>query len=441
MKYQSMFIGNIAEVAKPLVELMQARGREHEVFEDHALGDRFMFATGDNRILITPLPIDKAFWKDTEERISLKNWVNYSPGILSDSVCQAIIDDKVLLKKVMEAVEENPEIEVMAYTATDEFIGLVKFLRGKGLKFKTPEMPLEGAEWTEKFFGSKAGFRQTVNQIRMTEMPEGMVCYNGEEILGWAKYILDKYEGVVLKTNRGLAGAGLRILRKKEIGERDLKEVVNEILVSEPYWMKEPVIVEAMVEADLMAAGGNPNVELKIAGNKVEKLYFCGMRVTREGVFKGVEIGKGVAPKAMEELLYKWGIMWGEYLKNAGYRGFYDMDCIAGTDNKIWPLESNTRRTGGTHLYELGVRLFGKDFAENNYVAGNNIAEAPKFYNKNFETLKTELGDLFYPMKGKKEGVIVTVCSLLVEGKIGYGVVGADKKRVEEVEKEFLKRI
>jgi hypothetical protein len=441
VKYKSIFLANIAEIARPLTQLMMGASREHEIFEDHAFCDRFMFAQNDERILVTPLPIEAAFWEDTTARIGMKNWINLSPKVIQESVCQAVAEDEGLMRKLTEAIRESPDIEILAYSATDEFVELVKKLKHRGLVFRTPEMPIEGSEWTTNFFGSKSGFRQTVNSLRLADMPEGMVCHNTTEVLGLARYILDKHGGVVLKTNRGLAGAGLKIIKRADLKEKNLNDVINEILASEPFWTKELIAVEALVEADLTVAGGNPNVELKIEGDKVERLYFCGMRVTKQGEFRGVEIGEGTAPKEMQEILFKWGAEWGEYLKMTGYRGFFDMDCILGKDKRIWPLESNTRRTGGTHLYELGVRLFGKNFAQTHFVAGNNVTEAPKFYNKKYSDLKVAIEDLLYPMNGKKEGVLVTVTNYLVEGKLGYGVVGPNKTRVEEIEKKFLGKL
>ena len=50
----------------------------------------------------------------------------------------------------------------------------------------------------------------------------------------------------------------------------------------------------------------------------------------------------------------------GEQYAKAGYRGYYDVDFIAGRGGELFITESNVRRTGGTHVYAVASRLFGK---------------------------------------------------------------------------------
>ena len=56
MKFNSIFIANLAEIAKPLTKAMSQSKRETEIFEDHAYCDRFLWTEHDRRVLVTPLP-------------------------------------------------------------------------------------------------------------------------------------------------------------------------------------------------------------------------------------------------------------------------------------------------------------------------------------------------------------------------------------------------
>jgi hypothetical protein len=441
MKFKTIFIANFSEYVLPLANLMKKESREEEIYLDNGLCDRFLLDTGDDRILITPKLIDKDYWEDTTKRLEYKNWVNYSPNMVMDSICEAIWQDKELEAKIEEVIRNNPGIEVLAYAATDEFVKLTESWRGKRLVFQSEEIPVKGREWTTSYLGSKAGFRQEVAKIRMALMPEGAVCNNREEVKGWANYIMEKYDGVVIKTNRGLSGAGLKIIRKSDLGERSLEIIIEELLESEPYWKKEPVVVEALINCDLTIAGGNPNSEVKVTEDGVELLYFCGMRIDPKGEFIGVEIGRDTAPVGVQNQVTEWGKTWGEYLRLMGYRGYFDMDCIIGKDGKIYPLESNTRRTGGTQVYKIGLRLLGESFWEEHYLAADNMLSVPKLAGKDFRGIKRVAEDLFYPVNSAKEGILITGCSLLEVGKIGYMVIGPNRKRAEEIEKEFLKRV
>ncbi|MFZ5845011.1 MAG: hypothetical protein ACOY0S_00910, partial [Patescibacteria group bacterium] len=79
MAFTSIFFANLAEVALPLVRRMRQSRRIEEVEEDHGLCDRFLFSESDNRLLITPFPIDSQFLADARQLLGFKNVVNVSP--------------------------------------------------------------------------------------------------------------------------------------------------------------------------------------------------------------------------------------------------------------------------------------------------------------------------------------------------------------------------
>jgi hypothetical protein len=441
VKYKTIFIANLAEIAKPLAELMEKSRREDEIFEDHALCDRFLFSDLDNRILVTPFALDPDYVEDTRKLLNDPHLVNLFPAKVNDSVCEAIIKDKKLLNQLTKAIKDNPKINLIAYAVTPEFLKLIIFLKDQGLSFKTPEVPEERARWTSAFFDSKGGFRQAVPYLgqRFTPMPEGFICRTPGEIIGWADYLLEKDGGCVLKTNRGLAGAGVKLIRKKDLKNQSLADFINEIIKKDPYWTKELTVVEQLVDIDESVAGGNPSVEFQVTDNKVIPLYVCGMRVTAEGVFRGVEIGKGAVPSSLVKSLFNQGRLWAKFLQKVGYRGFFDIDWVYDKKGKVYPIESNIRRTGGTHVYELAKRLLGKDYQKNYYIVANNIMNTARFAKKSYSFIKKELSSLLYPKNDKKEGVILTDITYLVKGNLGYVVIGKNKKRVAEIEESFLK--
>lgn len=441
MKFKSIFIANLAEIAKPLAELMEKSRREEEIFEDHALCDRFLFSDADNRVLITPFPLDQNFTKDACQLLNYRSFLNLAPQKVGDSVCEALIKDEKLLKEIIKIIKSNPGINLIAYAATAEFLKLIDLLKQQGLLFKTPEIPEPESLWTSAFFDSKGGFRQAVFYLgqKFAAMPEGFICHNFSEILGWTNYFLKKNGGCVLKTNRGLAGAGVKIIRKKDLLETNLTDYLREIIESELYWTKEPTVVEQLIEIEPLIAGGNPSVEFQVTSQKVIPLYVCGMRVTAEGVFRGVEIGKEAVPPKLVKSLFVQGKLWAKFLQKIGYRGFLDIDYVYDKKGKIYPIESNIRRTGGTHVYEAAKRLLGKNFLEKYYVIANNIVNAPKFVQKDYLFVKKTLAHLLYPINGQKEGVILTNASYLSKGKSGYIIIGKNKQRVSEIEESLLK--
>src|SRR3989339_650375 len=237
MKYDSIFIANLSEIARPLARLMDKKKAKFEIYEDHYLCDRFLFSDEKNKILITPYLIDKDFFEFSKKIIRFDRLVNLSPRKISESVCESIIKDSSLFQKLVLIIQSNPKINLISYSTTEEFTKLVNLFRKLGLIFETPEMPDQDREWTGPFFDSKAGFRQSVYNLKgnFPEIPDGMICDGIIEVVAWGEYFLKKYGGCVIKSNRGLAGAGLKIIKIEQIKNNDIKGYLTNIL-KENYW-------------------------------------------------------------------------------------------------------------------------------------------------------------------------------------------------------------
>lgn len=440
MKIETIFLANLSEVARPLARLMRKTRREVEIWEDHGLCDRFLFSDRDNTLLITPFPINKDFFADSMDILQLKNIHNLTPKRIGESLCEAITKDKALLKTIEETIRDNPGVRIISYVASVEFCKLIKYLNTKNLKFVTPELSDVQTQWTQAYFGSKAGFRQEVTEMdgNFPHMPEGTICNKLSEVKEFAEYLFKKgAAGVVLKTNRGLAGAGLIILRRNEIKLKNLPKILSNLWRTESYWRKDLVVVEEYKPADQNICGGAPNIELKIIDHHAEPSYVCGMRISKEGVFQGVEIGKGAVPPNIEKVLLSASKILGGHILSHGYRGFFEIDWVAGIDGKLYPIESNLRRTGGTHVFETAKHLLGADFLKHYYIGANNMAEGPRLKGMTYPEIKNRLRPLLYPINGNKEGIILTVLNLFKLGKFGYIAIGKDKDRVLQIENKL----
>src|SRR3989344_4258143 len=417
-RFECIFIANLAEISLGLIPFLEPSEVEVEIAEDHALSDRFIFSLPENSILITPHPIDKYFWQDSLALLSRKNVLNFFPKTIEKSVCEAVINDKPLFATLVATIKNNPGLSLISYAGTKEFFALIDKLQSLNLQFFTPEVPESKNRWTASFFGSKSGFRQAASALDspFPSLPPGIISTDQSEIIGAASHFLTTSDGCVLKNNRGLAGAGLHILRTEAI-TGDPGQEVAAVVAKHHYFQKTPVVVERFIPPDMSICGGAPNIELKIAGGEVTPLYVCSMRVTAEGVFQGVEFGKDAVSDNLTQVLISAGEKYGQALLDYGYNGFFEIDFVQGLDSKTYPIESNLRRTGGTHAFELAGKLIWPDF------------------------LKTQLSDLCYPLNGKKIGLILTIISPLSFGRLGYVVIGTDRKEALDIEKQFLSRL
>jgi hypothetical protein len=253
------------------------------------------------------------------------------------------------------------------------------------------------------------------------------------------KYV--KNQGVVIKTNKGHSGAGVLIFRPGDLPAtyRACEQEILEQLKKDAYWDRFPIIIEDYIAINPAIGGGFPNVEFKIyKSGRIDFLYYCSLRVTREGVFKGIEIHNNVIPERQAAQLVDTGFFIAERYVAAGYRGYFDVDYVAGKNGKLYVTESNVRRTGGTHVYQVAEELFGKDFMYTTYVLSNNLypytAAGIKTFADALDVLKPVLFD-----KKTREGVVLVSENVISSRHLAYIIFGRTEKRALEIELEMEK--
>ena len=47
-----------------------------------------------------------------------------------------------------------------------------------------------------------------------------------------------------------------------------------------------------------------------------------------------------------------------------GYVGHFDLDTVVNDEGRVYLLEINPRRTGGTHVHEFADHVFGADYLD-----------------------------------------------------------------------------
>jgi len=440
---KTIFIANIGEEDSRLIRFSQNSRQEEMIRENYALAERFIYSTGEDSILVTPNLLPSEYLTDVKNLLDLKNLINLTTKITHKLLCRSLLADTQTLETLIDVIKQNPGISLTSAIASEEFFELINFLQKKGLHFKTPEAPSQSYLWTTPYFDSKAGFRQTVLYLNhdFPHLPQGMICSRSDEIKGWVNYFFRHHKDCLLKTNRGSAGVGIKILRQKEFVGKNIENAVDLILQSQPYWQKEAVVVEEYIEPDFSICGGAPDVEFKVKEDGWECLYCCGMRIDSKGHFKGVEIGKEAVPLPIANELIKSGQTLAKFFWHCGYRGFFDIDFVNNRKGELYPIEANLRRTGGTHVWEVGRRLLGLHFLKEYYLASGSLLSAPRFKNKDYPQIKRALTEVLYPIKNQKEGILLSYTNYFHDGRLGYMVIASDKKQAYQIEAEFLKKL
>lgn len=448
----TVYIFNLSEDVWPFISAMSdAKAKLFEIRENADLADRDLFACADsdNILFVFPEPVDENFLAYYQELFGKKNIHIAVPKKHSGVICEDILDDDDVMQTITDVANGSKRLALTSYTTSQQFLVLAEELKNRGFIVTTPDAPEEEDSWTVNFYGSKSGIRQLAGASRVAEpdfmMPEGVIATG---IVDAAKIAAKKYikeRGVVIKTNKGHSGAGVLLF-----GEGDLpteyavcEDAILEVLKKDAYWNMFPIIIESYISVNSAIGGGFPNVEYRILKNgRVEFLYYCGMRMTGAGVFKGVEIHNEVVSDAVAARMVDTGFFIGEQYRAAGYRGYFDVDFVAAKNGQLYVTESNVRRTGGTYVWATAERLFGKDFMYLTYILSHNIYELPKQKPYSFREIATTLESVLYN-KQTKEGVIIAAANLLSQHRMAYMIFGANKRRAYEIEaemEELLKR-
>ena|SRR3989339_24179 len=401
------------------------------------------YANGQNLLFVSPIKISSDFQRYTKNLTNYKNTQVVVPQAHSHLLCLDLINDKQTLEALITEAKKYQKITLISYAATPEFFQLKQVLINKDLNIYCPEAPEIESAWTVNFFGSKSGIRQLAQKSAAVEpdftMPEGVIVvgiYNAAKIAA-NKYI--KQKGVVIKTNKGSSGNGLLIFRENDLPNDYLscEQRLTEILKSEPYWERFPIIVEDLISINYGVANGYPNVEFKIhKSGRIEMLYYCSLAVTKDGAFLGIDIHEDIINDRLSTMIVDTGYFVAERLAAEGYRGYFDIDMIAGKNNKIYVCETNTRNTGGTDIYKLVLRLIGKEFMDERYILSRthyHLAKAVRF-----EEILSSLKSLLYNRRNK-EGLIINSASRLKQQELIYTIIGKNKRRAYQTEQEVFK--
>ena len=405
--------------------------RDKEIRENACLGDREIWncpAEGET-IMILAKTLSDNFLKYFEEVFGRKVRV-WIPEEKSGIICEDIFEDKQIFNKLVGL----SEIRLVSYCTSVPFINLVSKLREQGVVVKTPEAP-EGKDiGVINKYGTKSGIRKTGVVVA-----PGWIIGGVDEAIVKAAEVYRRNNGVVIKTNKGHAGMGVEIFREGDLptGAGETEEAIRKLFSGDEYWRKFPIVVEQYVELDIKVGGGSPNVEIRVEeSGGVNFLYPCGMRVNKQGEFEGVETGPEIINDEVVRRMKDSGTKLGKIYSREGYRGYFEVDFVAGKDGSLYVTESNIRRTGGTHVYNLGVGLFGEGFVNRMSAKSSNWYKLPEKIT--FEEMRNKIRGIEFDKK-KKEGVIITNENTLSLGRLGYVVFGKNKKRTREIEEKLFK--
>ncbi len=440
-----VYISNISEdVWSFISQITDAATRQFEINENARISDHdlFAFAGHHNSLIILPQTPDPDFINYFTRLFRTRNLLVRWPRQHTGQTCLDLLADKQLLNFIKKTLANSKRPTLTSYTSSEQFYQLAKTLKKTLPTLTTPASPRPVDLWTVNFFGSKSGIRQLAQTTDNKPEFHMATGYIAVDVLNAAKIAANinlKHHSVVMKTNKGHSGAGVLIFRPGDLPDDyyQCEDYLLKLLQKESYWDKFPIIIEDYVSANPAIAGGYPNAEFQITpSGQVKLLFYCGMRITDQGIFKGVEINSSVLPPRLAAHLLDIGYFIGERLSDFDYRGYYDVDFIIDHHNHLFVTESNVRRTGGTHVYHATKALFGSDFMHATYALSNNQYSLSGKTKHTFNTLHTLLQPILFKHT-TKEGLIITSVSPLAQNQFGYIIFGQTQKRALAIESQM----
>lgn len=435
-------VDNLSEDVYPFIATLINGKRTFEIDENGGLADRciFYYSGIDQLLLLVPRSIDDDFLQYFQNIFPKEYFQVKHPKIETGETSIDVLHDPVLLNQLSAIFSQYDVIKIASYSSTAQYYELVESLQKIHPNVFTMEAPTKEDSGAVNLLGSKAGlrkYRYSEDGSEYLPMCDGEIVYGVPEIVTTAIRYYKKYDGVVIKTNKGHAGMGVVIIAQGEMNENESLEKQIQARLTEEYWNIFPSVVEEFVDFDASVGGGFPNAECYVdEQGKVTYLYSCGMRVTAQGQFKGVEVGTNVLPETVEVQLRAFGDKLGTLFAQFGYVGYFDIDCIYGKDGNLFLSESNVRKTGGTHVYLMAKELFGDDFANKTYAISNNTYQMTGNQQFDFKELHEKLSPILFD-SGKKEGLFIVAANLLSRGVFGYVIFGENKERANEIEAQM----
>lgn len=436
-KLKNIIIANDAEAFSFIINAIDdGAKRVAKINKEHFLSSRFLFWEGDDKIVITPFPIEKPILIQAQS-IGYKNIENWYPSKVGVNLSDAIVKDRTLFKNLKKVIRNNPGIILSPYSYTRNLADLIKILKKANLKFHVDQQPKKKTEQLVDYLGSKVGFRTEMQKLKGVPSPRFFVCASKRNIIESTILFYQQNMSCVIKAYSGEGGWGMLMIHKENYTSRiELIKKLQLLLSKDTIWATGPYIVEEFIPS-LKGDENSPSIEVFIDNSGFKITYACNQVVDSSGVFLGILMGKKCPRRyTIKKLNATAEIIASRYFK-LGYRGFFDVDYIASKDGVLYPIETNVRRTGGTHVFDLTRKLFGNSWfnktvvlSTDSFYYGDTVLSAKEILNK--------MSEITFPIKGQKKGVVVVAINSH-EPYFSFIIFASSKGEVMQIHKKLTR--
>jgi hypothetical protein len=414
-----------------------SRAEDDSLFQKRKYrGDRALFWLGDPKLVFMTALVPDA--RLICERWGYPGTLACAPEHPTHQLSLDILNEPALLAHIVEHAGPGGAVRLVPYATTPELFQLADALQDRcGLKVLTPESPQREQLWLRDHVDSKSGFRSLAAQwLGETDIfPEGFVCRDIHQAAGAVEGFLRAGRACVVKADGGESGIGHLIFLPGEIDADSLLAKLQ----ADPFLGSDPVIVEEYIRSSPELS---PSFEYFVppSGEGPPRLAYVSRQLFSSfGRFEGVLISRDLCEKEWYAPAVARGTRIAERLQGLGYAGFFDIDTVLDEQGRLYLLELNARRTGGTFVHEFACHHLGPQYLEQAAILSKNSVDSGGI--TGVSALLERLGDLLYPGYGPGSGVVLSVTSTLAHGEFGCILVASDDRELLDLDRAMQERL
>lgn len=398
--------------------------------------ERALLWSGTPKLVFVSHPVPhRAYLQD---RLGYTGTVFVAPETPTACLSQDIEREHYLLNQIVAYAGDTRTIQLIPYATTRQFLALADTLREKcGLTVCLPESVTPDNLWLCHYLGSKSGFRaQAARWLPAERMPPAIVCQNPQMATDVLRWLSAQEKACVIKPDRGQAGIGIGICGN---GHHPVDQAIQTLL-SNPFLAEGYITVEEYIRSSHKLS---PSLEFYVPPPEQGKpaiTYLSNQLFSEEvGHFSGVLLSREMVDASWLPGFEKDGLSIAANLQEMGYVGHFDLDAVVDDEEKLYVLELNARRTGGTHVHEFASFTFGENYLDQVTLQSRDTMPSGGVHD--IDALLARIDDLLYPIHGKLRGVVVTISSTLPAGRFGCIIVASDEDEVAALEAGLARRL
>ncbi len=399
-------------------------------------GDRAIVWSGDPKLVVTSLPIPHARYLYEQAGYSGTEYI--APQQPTAWLSLDILREPALLQRLIEYAGAGRTIQIVPYAATAQLYDLIDTLENAhGLTVLLPEAPRRQELWVRDYLDSKIGFRILASRWLPNAdelLPEGFGCQTLDAAADAALWFLRNGRACLVKSDIGENGIGNVVMRP---GEFTSKAEVIERLHQNQYVNDQWLTVEELVDAQHPLS---PSLEIYVPPQGDPVITYVSDQLFQGfGDFCGVLVSRELLEAPWYPALAEAGLIMARRLQEMGYVGHFDLDTVVNDDGRMYLLEINPRRTGGTHVHEFAEFVFGADYLDAVALLSNDTLSSGSI--ADFDELRRVLADFQFPINGEQRGIFFIVTSALEAREFGCIIAGANTADVVGIQREVQARI